>query len=294
MKRLTVIMAAMLAMSSLAMQAKDVKGTVIYQADGQPVVGAAVLVKGTTIETLTDVDGRFILNDLPDDAKKLQISFIGMQTRTVSIKDESEVMVKLRREERIVTPFVKAGISASRPQSDDNNSNSACMGFTAGAGVSFALSHSLSLTPAIMFMQKPGKWEIDGFIDENGNLSYSETSTHETNPLYLSIPVMFDVKLWTKKSNKIVLSVGPYVAFGLSGKYKVNGTEKSDLFSAANGEEALYKKVDAGLQYGIGGIIRHIYIGVNGQMGLTPINKSETILDGCHNFSADLCIGYYF
>lgn len=46
-------------------QTGTVKGTVTSGEDGLPVVGASVLVKGTTIGTITDVDGRFSIQNLP-------------------------------------------------------------------------------------------------------------------------------------------------------------------------------------------------------------------------------------
>ena len=57
----------------------------ISEEDGQPVVGASVLVKGTTQGTITDVDGNFNLANVPSSAKTLQISYIGMQTQEVVI-----------------------------------------------------------------------------------------------------------------------------------------------------------------------------------------------------------------
>ena len=43
----------------------------IAQSDKQRIVGAEVKVKGTEITTLTEVDGQFVLTDVPDDAKKI-------------------------------------------------------------------------------------------------------------------------------------------------------------------------------------------------------------------------------
>ena len=64
-------------------QTQKVTGVVISEEDGQPVVGASVLVKGTTLGTITDVDGNFNLSNVPSSAKTLQISYIGMQTQEV-------------------------------------------------------------------------------------------------------------------------------------------------------------------------------------------------------------------
>ena len=75
-------------------QTQKVTGVVISEEDGQPVVGASVLVKGTTLGTITDVDGNFNLSNVPSSAKTLQISYIGMQTQEVVIKPTLKVVLK--------------------------------------------------------------------------------------------------------------------------------------------------------------------------------------------------------
>lgn len=58
-------------------QKTNVSGVVVSAEDGQPVIGASVIVKGTTIGTVTDFDGKFSL-EVPDGQKTLQISYVGM------------------------------------------------------------------------------------------------------------------------------------------------------------------------------------------------------------------------
>ena len=66
----------------------------ISEEDGQPVIGASVLVKGTQIGAITNVDGDFTLLNVPSSAKTLQISYIGMQTQEVAIKPNLKVVLK--------------------------------------------------------------------------------------------------------------------------------------------------------------------------------------------------------
>ncbi|NDV83019.1 SusC/RagA family TonB-linked outer membrane protein [Bacteroides sp. 51] len=75
-------------------QTQTVTGTVISEEDGQPVVGASVLVKGTTVGTITDIDGNFTLSNVPSSAKTLQVSYIGMQTQDVAIKPNLRIVLK--------------------------------------------------------------------------------------------------------------------------------------------------------------------------------------------------------
>ena len=75
-------------------QTQTITGVVISEEDGQPVIGASVLVKGTQIGTITGVDGDFTLPNVPSSAKTLQISYIGMQTQEVAIKSHVKVTMK--------------------------------------------------------------------------------------------------------------------------------------------------------------------------------------------------------
>ena len=89
-------------------QTQKITGVVISEEDGQPVVGASVLVKGTTQGTITDVDGNFNLSNVPSSAKTLQISYIGMQTQEVAIKPKLKIVLKSDTEvldEVIVTAY---------------------------------------------------------------------------------------------------------------------------------------------------------------------------------------------
>ena len=75
-------------------QTQKVTGVVISEEDGQPVIGASVLVKGTQIGAITGVDGDFTLPNVPSSAKTLIISYIGMQTQEVTIKPHLRVIMK--------------------------------------------------------------------------------------------------------------------------------------------------------------------------------------------------------
>ena len=71
------------------------KGTVVDEL-GQPVIGATVIVKGTTIGTTTGVDGDFVL-PVPDKAL-VQISFIGYVTEEISDLAKTQIVLKEDRQ----------------------------------------------------------------------------------------------------------------------------------------------------------------------------------------------------
>ena len=81
--------------SSLAIaQTRDVSGTVSDKSDGSPIAGANITLKGTSIGTATDADGKFSLK-VASDANTLIISFIGYETQEVNISGLSTVAISL-------------------------------------------------------------------------------------------------------------------------------------------------------------------------------------------------------
>ncbi len=75
-------------------QTQKVTGVVISEEDGQPVIGASVLVKGTQIGAITGVDGDFTLRKRTKFRETLVISYIGMQTQEVDIKPNIKVFMR--------------------------------------------------------------------------------------------------------------------------------------------------------------------------------------------------------
>lgn len=74
-------------------QISKVTGNVTSSEDGLPIVGASVLVKGTSQGTVTDIDGNFTIENIPGSAKFLQISFIGMKTQELTIKPHMNIIL---------------------------------------------------------------------------------------------------------------------------------------------------------------------------------------------------------
>ena len=94
MKKLTFLFLCLLIGIGLATaQTREITGSVISAEDDQPVIGASVIVKGTTTGTVTDYDGKFSLS-VPSAAKTLVISYIGMAAQEVAIAPNVRVLLK--------------------------------------------------------------------------------------------------------------------------------------------------------------------------------------------------------
>ena len=74
-------------------QTKKVTGVVTSEEDGLPVIGAAVTVQGTTMGTITDFDGNFSLLNVPESAKNIEVSYVGMKNKVVAIKEVLNIIL---------------------------------------------------------------------------------------------------------------------------------------------------------------------------------------------------------
>ena len=76
-----------------ALAQTKVSGTVLSQDDGQPIIGAAVKVDGTSTGMLTDVNGKFTIT-LPQGKDQLVVSYLGYEGKTVTAKNGMRIFLK--------------------------------------------------------------------------------------------------------------------------------------------------------------------------------------------------------
>ena len=82
--------------NSVNAQDRTVSGTIVDQEDNQPLPGVSVVVKGTSVGTTTDADGKFKVR-LPAGRNQLEISYAGYQTQTVGA-DRANVSLRLTKD----------------------------------------------------------------------------------------------------------------------------------------------------------------------------------------------------
>ena len=95
-----------------AAQVTTVRGIVTTEEDGEPVIGASVIVKGTALGTVTDVNGRFELSGLPPSATRLLISYISLMAIEVAIAPQ--VSVTLKSDTHLLDEVVVTALGISR------------------------------------------------------------------------------------------------------------------------------------------------------------------------------------
>ena len=80
----------------------------VKSADGEPLIGATILVKGTSVGSVTDFDGNFTVN-APDDAMTLVISFTGFESLEIAIDDQTHIDVMLNENVSLLNEVVVVG-----------------------------------------------------------------------------------------------------------------------------------------------------------------------------------------
>ena len=184
-RRLLSVLLAFTATLCAFAQNKTITGVVV-DANGESIIGASVLVKGTTNGIITDIDGKFTLNDVPE-AGVIQISYIGYKTQEVSAKNKTSLKVVLTEDTEMLDEVVVVGYGVQkksdvtgamiRVSSEELNSRPVANAFEAMQGKAAGVD--------IVSNERPG--EI-GTINVRGVRSLSASNT----PLYVvdGIPLM--------------------------------------------------------------------------------------------------------
>ncbi len=73
-------------------QNRKISGTVTAE-NGEPIVGASVMVVGTKVGTVTDVDGKFAFNEIPLKATQLKVTYLGMLPKVATIKPNLNIVL---------------------------------------------------------------------------------------------------------------------------------------------------------------------------------------------------------
>ncbi|MFY9150689.1 MAG: SusC/RagA family TonB-linked outer membrane protein [Prolixibacteraceae bacterium] len=114
MKKIALLLAFFaIGLQVLMAQTKEISGTVTSADDGGAIPGVSVSVKGTTLGTITDMDGAYRLK-VPQDAKVLVFSFVGMSTQEAVIGTQSKIDVKLTSDNIAVDEVVVTALGITR------------------------------------------------------------------------------------------------------------------------------------------------------------------------------------
>ncbi len=157
------------------------------------------------------------------------------------------------------------------------------VGYTFGVGMDYAFTDTWALQSGLMFSSKGYKYS-----EEAGGDKYTE----KANAHYLEIPVLAAYKMDIADNMKFIVNAGPYFAVGLGGitsyseeysgdKDEWHGPKIFKKYDMPNGQggttsEAICKRFDMGLQYGVGlEISDHYLVNLTGQYGFINPYKND-------------------
>jgi len=89
-----------------------INGTVVAADDGSPIPGATIVVKGTSTGTVSDIDGHFTLQALPNDV--LEVSFIGYTTQSVPLSGKTSVTITMKQDIKGLDEVVVIGYGVQK------------------------------------------------------------------------------------------------------------------------------------------------------------------------------------
>lgn len=92
----------------------SISGVVYSADDNEPLIGAQVRIVGANVVTITDVNGRFSFKSVELKKQKLQVSYIGMETQTVTAGHEMKVVLK--RDSKTLSDVVVNGYFTRKKQ----------------------------------------------------------------------------------------------------------------------------------------------------------------------------------
>lgn len=107
--QIKLLLSAFLWITSLGLFAQNVSITGnVTDKKGIPLIGVTIQVQGTTNGTVTDVNGNFVLNDVPSDGI-LKVSYVGMQSQTIAVEGRNTVNIVLSEDTELLEEVIVVG-----------------------------------------------------------------------------------------------------------------------------------------------------------------------------------------
>ena len=110
-KSIMTLVCLLLASASAFAQTKTVTGTVTDAAN-EPLIGASVLVQGTSTGTITDMDGKYSISVTPEDV--LAFSYVGMTSQTIKVGTQNVINVTLKEDSQVLAETVVIGYGSAK------------------------------------------------------------------------------------------------------------------------------------------------------------------------------------
>lgn len=182
---------------------------------------------------------------------------------------------------------VKGGLNLSTLTTDDFDDKNLKPGFHIGVFNKVSLGEVFAIQPELLYITKGAKYSYDNALvkgDSKFNLNYIELPVK----LVVNLLDIFEVQF------------GPYVGYLVDAKLETNAEVLN--FWNVNSEDEIdrkqFKDFDYGLSLGVGLNLEPLIVGVNYNLGLTPVAAedkiSDDILSGAKNSVIQVYVGIKF
>ena len=156
---------------------KTVSGVIVDE-NNEPVIGASVIVKGTNNGTITDLDGKYVLKDVPQNAT-LDISYIGYETLSLKANDKDLARITMHEDAKNLDEVVVVGYGTQKKVSVTGS-----MASTKGSDLSKVPTPNITNTlagrlPGLISYNRSGE---PGY-DDAGLLIRGASTTGDASPL---------------------------------------------------------------------------------------------------------------
>lgn len=158
------------------------------------------------------------------------------------------------------------------------------VGLKLGVGMEYAFNDTWLLQPSLFLSQKGAKYSV---MVDNNSIDVS------INAMYLELPVMAAARFNVANNTNIVVSAGPYFAYGVGGKAKTEANilgSRTKVKESTFGDDA-FDRFDAGLGIGVAAEFGKIIAGIDGQFGLVKVTDGD---DAPKNINFSISVGYKF
>lgn len=180
-------------------------------------------------------------------------------------------------QEKTLIYGLKGGINLSQTLNTINTKSK--LGLVAGLTVDYNLNGNFYISSGLEYVPKGHL--IDGGTG-NGD---------RVNLNYLQLPVHFAYRYVLSSDVKIIADIGPYFAYGLSGKIKYKAIGSIEAYEVEAFGDGLYKRFDVGVGIGLGIDVKQINLRLGYDYGLSTVNDFQSI-GNLRTSSLVLTIGY--
>ena len=168
-------------------QARTISGIVVGE-DSEPVIGASVSVPGTSIGTVTDVDGKFQLS-VPAGQSTIQVTYLGYQPQTLSIAGQTTITVRMKPENQDLDEVVVIGYGTVKKRDLTGAVSSVKNTEITMAPVTNILEAMQGRVSGLDIVREDGRVNSSSRIMLRGNRSL----TAENEPLYIIDGIQGDI-----------------------------------------------------------------------------------------------------